>query len=326
MLRLKKRYEVAVEERNYTGIQLIDRNDELCILYEKANMQQTVLKKGELTIREREEEIRLLDLQVAELVRDVEVTRRKLPKIPAAEQEIVTLQAELEEERLLAERLSAELEAPENSKRWRKLEGKDPEPEDLAAKLQVLEERVNDRKEQLLEKDLVLEEVSNLANRLRTQALEGREDTLELAKRVNDFQTRIKVTTRRMMATVSELSMYQATAMKLTQENQAKQAEVAQAEANLSQGLPPSEEIEREWMRYEADLARRAADAAERNVLAETAPAQLTQTTAEPRPNAYIPDDIGIPKPYGALAPFKPTELGATMRHIRRPQPREIEL
>ena len=77
MLRLKKRYEVAVEERNYTGIQLIDRNDELWILYEKANMQQTVLKKGELTIREREEEIRLLDLQVAELVRDVEVTRRK---------------------------------------------------------------------------------------------------------------------------------------------------------------------------------------------------------------------------------------------------------
>ena len=29
-----RRYEVAVEERNYTGIQLIDRNDELCILYD----------------------------------------------------------------------------------------------------------------------------------------------------------------------------------------------------------------------------------------------------------------------------------------------------
>ena len=55
----------------------------------------------------------------------------------------------------------------------------------------------------------MLDEVSNLANRLRTQALEGREETLELAKRVNDFQARIKSTTRRMMATVSELSMYQ---------------------------------------------------------------------------------------------------------------------
>ena len=50
------------------------------------------------------------------------------------------LTLQLEEERALAEQLSAELEAPENSKRWRKLEGKDPEPEDLAAKLQVLEE------------------------------------------------------------------------------------------------------------------------------------------------------------------------------------------
>ena len=326
MLKLKKRYEQAVEERNYTGIQLIDRNDELCILYEKSNMQQQVLKRGEVAIREREEEIRMLDLAVAEKCREIEVTRRKLPRVPELEQEIVLLQTQLEEERSLAERLSAELEVPENSKRWRKLEGKDPEPEDLAAKLQVLEERVSDKKEQLLEKDLVLEEVSNLASRLRTQALEGREDTLELAKRVNDFQARIKGTTRRMMSTVSELSMYQATAMKLTQENTFKEEQLQNMTRNLEEGLPPTEEIEREWLRYEADLERRSSAAYQKSVLQETAPAQLTQTTAEPRPNAYIPDDIGIPKPYGGLAPFKPTELGATMRHIRRPQPREIEL
>ena len=326
MLHLKTRYESAVEERNYTGVQLIDRNDELCILYEKSNMQQTTLKKGEVAIRSREEEIRMLDLAVAELCREIEVTRRKLPRVPELEQEIVLLQTQLEEEAALADRLSADLEAPENSKRWRKLEGKDPEPEDLAAKLQVLEERVNDKKEQLLEKDLVLEEVSNLANRLRTQALEGREDTLELAKRVNDFQARIKATTRRMMSTVSELSMYQATSMKLTQENAHKSDQLELLTRNVEAGLPPSEDIERDWQRYEAELERRSADAYSRSILQETAPAQLTHTTAEPRPNAYIPDDIGIPKPYGALAPFKPTECGATMRHIRRPLPREIEL
>lgn len=137
MLKLKKRYEAAVEERNYTGIQLIDRNDELCILYEKCNMQQTVLRKGELAIREREDEIRMLDLQVAELCREIEVTRRKLPKVPELEHQVLALQGQLEDERRLSDELSAELEAPENSKRWRKLEGKDPEPEDLAAKLQV---------------------------------------------------------------------------------------------------------------------------------------------------------------------------------------------
>lgn len=193
-------------------------------------------------------------------------------------------------------------------------------------RLQVLEERVNDKKEQLLEKDLVLEEVSNLANRLRTQALEGRESTLELAKRVNEFQARIKGTTRRMMATVSELSMYQATAMKLTQENQHNEETLNGMDMNLSQGLPPSDEIELAWQRYDQELTRRSHEMFNKSVLQETAPQQMTQTTAQPRPNAYIPDDIGIPKPYGVLAPFKPSELGTTMRHIRKPQPKEIEL
>jgi hypothetical protein len=35
MMELKTSYEGAVESRNYAGIQLIDRNDELVILYEK---------------------------------------------------------------------------------------------------------------------------------------------------------------------------------------------------------------------------------------------------------------------------------------------------
>ena len=52
-------------------------------------------------------------------------------------------------------------------------------------------------------------------------------------------------------------------------------------------------------------------------------------TAAEPRPNAYIPDDnceLPIPRPYGAHAPFKPNEPGSTMRHIRKPIPKPIEI
>jgi hypothetical protein len=33
---------------------------------------------------------------------------------------------------------------------------------------------------------------------------------------------------------------------------------------------------------------------------------------------------MGVPKPYGRYAPFKPSELGSNMRHIRKPEPREI--
>lgn len=52
-------------------------------------------------------------------------------------------------------------------------------------------------------------------------------------------------------------------------------------------------------------------------------------TTAEPRPNAYIPQneiELPIPKPYGKNAPFKPQDIGANMRHIRKPNPKPIEI
>ncbi len=52
-------------------------------------------------------------------------------------------------------------------------------------------------------------------------------------------------------------------------------------------------------------------------------------TTAEPRPNAYIPSgeaDLPLPKPYGSHAPFKPTQPGSNIRHIRKPEPKPIDI
>ena len=329
MLQLKKKYEMAVEARNYTGIQLIDRNDELCILYEKSNIQEQTIKKGEIEIRKREDEIRMLHLELAEVQRQIEVTRKQMPRMPAYAEQILCLQQELAMEREMTEMLCRDLETPSNSDRWRQLEGEDPDMDQLAAKVQVLEERLNDKKEQLLEKELVLEEVSSLSDKLRRQASEGRADTLALAKKVNEFQARIKETTRKMMATVSELSMYQATAMKLQQEKHDREVDLEDAAWRVKNGTAPSEETEHEWYRMERERLRRQEEAMERaNRRAQESqmPAQITRTTAEPRPNAYIPDELGIPKPYGGLAPFKPSEAGATMRHIRKPEPKEIEI
>lgn len=330
MLRLKRHYETAVEDRNYTGIQLIDRNDELCILYEKHNIQEQVLTKGELELQAREEDIRRLNLERVELGREKEVVRKFLPVGPEMEADVVTLKDELDESRRETARLSDILESPEND-RWRLLPGADPTPQELAETIKKFEERLNDKKEQLLEKELVLEEVSSLSERLRQQATDGRGDTLELAKRVNDFQARIRAMTKKMMATVSELSMYQATAMKLQQEKHELELEVQDAEWRVDQGQAPNEEAELEWERIVREAAYRR-DMEERQVQQQAvptdafAPAQITRTTAEPRPNAYIPDDIGIPKPYGSLAPFKPSASGRGLSHMRAPRPQPVEI
>jgi hypothetical protein len=81
MLVLKSNYERAVDTRNLAGVQLIDRNDELCVLYEKANIQEQTLKQGEVSLQQREEELRLLRLKKAELIRQVEAAKKVVPQV-----------------------------------------------------------------------------------------------------------------------------------------------------------------------------------------------------------------------------------------------------
>jgi hypothetical protein len=111
----------------------------------------------------------------------------------------------------------------------------------------VLEERLNNKKENLLEKELVYEEVSNLAEKLRTQALDGRKSTLEIAEKINDYKARTTDLSRKMLATVSELSMFQSKALKLQQEKDEKERIIDEAMQRLNQGLPPTETAESEW-------------------------------------------------------------------------------
>lgn len=209
MLKLKREYEAAVEARNFAGVQLIDRNDELCILYEKANINEETMKRGLLALNEKDDAVKVLSSLIGELERQIEVVRRQHPRMQELAETILELRQALSEERQVTQKLCAELEDPQNLSRWRYLDGDDLEESELTAKLHVLESMVDRKKEVLLEKELVLEEVGALSSKLRDLACSGREGTVELAKRVNAFQVRIKDVTKKMMAAVSELSMYQ---------------------------------------------------------------------------------------------------------------------
>lgn len=209
MLQLKSKYEHAVEDRNLTGVQLIDRNDELCILYERSNQQQEALRRGETESIKKEEELRLLRLQKEELKRQYKAAARRLPEMEADKLRIKTLEVELEKEIKFVDQLSSKLEDPQNLDRWRPLEGNDLDIEQLAAKIQVLEDRLDKKREQLLEKELVLEEISSLTEKLRSQAVTKRDAAKVLADQLNELHGRIRDVTKKMLASVSELSMYQ---------------------------------------------------------------------------------------------------------------------
>lgn len=64
-----------------------------------------------------------------------------------------------------------------------------------------------------------------------------------------------------MMAVVAELSMRQAECMTLQQEMKEKELQLDMCQKRVEQGLPPSDNIENEWLRYLRDQHRRQADA-----------------------------------------------------------------
>lgn len=329
MLSLKTRYEHAVEQRNVTGVQLIDRNDELCILYERSNQQQEALRKGELESLKKEEELRMLRLYSDELHRKYITAKKRVPEISQLEAKIAKLEKELAEERKVTESFSNKLEDPQNLARWRPLEGQNPDIEQLLAKIKILEDRLDQKREQLLEKELVLEEVTSLTEKLRTQAVTKREAAKVLADELNDLHGKIRDITKKMLASVSELSMYQATALRLQQEKLQREKALEEAKWRLTHGEAPTDQaetllkrVERHEVMHQEMMTRRAMELP----LQGAPPGQFLRTAAEPRPTAYIPDDVGIPKPYGNLAPFKPSEPGSTMRHIKPPQIKPIEI
>ncbi|XP_039704882.1 coiled-coil domain-containing protein 146 isoform X5 [Pteropus medius] len=244
MVQLRKKYERAVQRRNESGVQLIEREEEVCIFYEKINIQEKMKLNAEIEIHVLDEKIRFLKLKIAEKQRQIHVTQKLLPAKKSLDAELAVLQIQM-----------------------------------------------------------------------------------------NGYQKKIKDATEKMMALVAELSMKQALAIELQKEVKEKEDFIFSCNSRIEKGLPLNKEIEREWLKVLRDEEMYAVAIAEKSrEFLEADNRQLPNgvyTTAEPRPNAYIPEaeaTLPLPKPYGALAPFKPSEPGANMRHIRKPVIKPIEI
>ncbi|VFV34346.1 Hypothetical predicted protein [Lynx pardinus] len=333
MVQLRKRYEKAVQHRNESGVQLIEREEEVCIFYEKINIQEKMKLNGEIEIHVLEEKIRFLKLKIAEKQRQIHVTQKLLPTKKALDADLAVLQIQFSQCTDRIRDLEKQLINPEGENRTRFIPGKDMTQEEMIKKLDSLELQLAKKEEKLLEKDFIYEQVSRLTDRLCSKTQACKQDTLLLAKKMNGYRKKIKDATEKMMALVAELSMKQALAIELQKEVMDKEDFIFSCNSRIEKGLPLNKDIEREWLKVLRDEEMYALAIAEKSQ--EFLAADIRQlpngvyTTAEPRPNAYIPEAeaaLPLPKPYGALAPFKPSEPGANMRHIRKPVIKPIEI
>lgn len=158
----RKDYEMVINERDILGTQLIKRNEELQVLYEKIKIQQSTLDKGEIYYQERIQEIFRIQNQISELKRLLIVSQNETACIPDLRREILLLQKELLEQQQKAKFLTDELDKPLNVHRWRKLECTDPETYELIQKIQSLQKRLIAKTEEVSEKDVLIQEKEKL--------------------------------------------------------------------------------------------------------------------------------------------------------------------
>ncbi|XP_059113199.1 coiled-coil domain-containing protein 146 isoform X2 [Peromyscus eremicus] len=333
MVQLRKKYEKAVQRRNESGVQLIEREEEVCIFYEKINIQEKMKLHGDVEIHILDEKIRFLRLKIAEKQRQICVTQKLLPTKRALDADLAVLQIQFSQCADKIKDLEKRFVNPDSEGRIRFIPGKDPTEKEMIKKLDMLELQLAKKEEKLLEKDFIYEQVSQLTNRLRGKTQSCKEDTLLLAKKMNGYQKRIKDATEKMMALVAELSMTQALTIELQKEVREKEEFIFSCSSRIEKGLPLNREIEKDWLKVLRDEEMYAFATAEKSrEYMETDYRQLpngVHTTAEQRPNAYMPEaetTLPLPKPYGALAPFKPSETGANRRHIRKPAVKPIEI
>merc|ERR1712166_1619928 len=204
----KREYENVINERDILGTQLIRRNDELALLYEKIKIQQSTLKKGEVQYRERIEDIRILKLKINDMKRELQLLSSSVSSIDSLRNEVYHLQRELLQERTKVKALSAELENPMNVHRWRKLEGSDPDTYEMIQKIQTLQKRLIAKTEEVVEKDLLIQEKEKLYVELKN--ILARQPGPEVAEQLSVYQQNLKDKLKQMKAMKAELEMYKA--------------------------------------------------------------------------------------------------------------------
>ncbi|KAG7297335.1 hypothetical protein JYU34_019307 [Plutella xylostella] len=203
--KLSKELEGLLNERDIIGAQLVRRNDEIALLYEKIRILEVTLHRGERQYEQRVEDIRLLRLEVLRLRKEKNLLARGIENMTDLRLEVFNLERELGRERLRVRALEEALETPINVHRWRKLGGSDPAHVQLTQKLHMIQKKVLSQSEMLVQKDRQLKQTENLYSAVKDML--ALQPSPEIQQTLNRTQRALSQRTGKMKCLIAELNM-----------------------------------------------------------------------------------------------------------------------
>ncbi|XP_043500421.1 cilia- and flagella-associated protein 58-like [Polistes fuscatus] len=205
--RHKKDIDNVMNERDILGTQLVRRNDELCLQYNRIKILNGTLQRGKQQYNERLEDIRLLKLEVNKLRTEKVLLTKSIENTSDMRHEIFHLNRDLTKERLKVMALEEEVQTPLNIHRWRKLQFSDPSAYEMLTKIQILQKRVIKMSALIIDKEKRVQDTEKLYMNLREILVKQPGPQITMA--LNKTQKALRKRGNKMKCLVSELNMYQ---------------------------------------------------------------------------------------------------------------------
>ncbi|XP_077361207.1 cilia- and flagella-associated protein 58 isoform X1 [Festucalex cinctus] len=213
----KKQLDQVIRERDNLGKQLLRRNEERALLYEKVKIQQSIICKRDFHHNQRMEDIRLLKLEIKRIMREKIILDKSIPNTDDLKRELFALQRELARERTRNGVLESQLN-PINIHRWRRLEGSDPCKYELLQKVHTLQRRLINKTEDFEEQEFLLQEKENLYVEL--QQILARKPGAEALEQLQHCQWTLRERTKKLMALTAEVRVLDSKMSEYKNENQ----------------------------------------------------------------------------------------------------------
>jgi chromosome segregation ATPase len=302
---------------------LIDKREELGLVTEQFNRHEWVMKRGEMMLREREEEHKLLTLQLNDFQRQIHIMERKIPQLRAYDAEIADIETQIAREQRDVDKITSELETPDLRARERSYCGRDFSLKELDDKVTMYEARINGKEQQLWEKQILLREVEEKIAQVTHEGGTDDPHTLKQFERSGALRAEAMALRRKKMAALAETVIYQAQGTELEEEKQAVKEEMSSAAEKVQAGRAFDDYAAKIIKMHERDVTTRGST--------RSRPGTFDSDDEEERKpgrqhfDAY-PTADGLSRPYGAFPVFQPQAPSGQLRHYRKETLRPIEL
>ncbi|POM77432.1 Hypothetical protein PHPALM_5184, partial [Phytophthora palmivora] len=186
--------------------QLIQRNEELSVLYEKIKIQKSTLAKGYFQYQEKLKEISNLQSRIHALTLERDSSNNQLSHEGSLKQELIRLEKELLQEKTKIRALSEELDHPLNVHRWRKLYSSVLRSQSSPSLHRKTQKKLIRTYEETTIKDLLILEKEKLYVELKT--ILARQPGAEVAEQLVVYKETLKGKQNQMKQMEDELQMY----------------------------------------------------------------------------------------------------------------------